>query len=257
MRKLNKKAMEEINPIILALIIFVILLAIFGVIIKATMRQGSEDVCLASVIAADKTSEFDVLEIKCEMYDAGKLKLQGATDEKKKEDAMKQIAELMRRCWHQFGEGKRDPFKKAGFVFKAVCFVCSKFSFETEGSISEDEFVDFLKNKKTSEEKDLSYYDYLKGTLPEKSRNDFFIESIDLRKVLDIVHWGDIVGSTALNSKGEYSVVIYAIEDSMASKISEKIIKKIVGAEPSKSFYDIYVVPYENIEKLSCDRLQG
>ncbi|MDO8740223.1 MAG: hypothetical protein Q7J54_01470 [Candidatus Woesearchaeota archaeon] len=255
MKKSNKKAMEEINPIILALIIFVILLAIFGVIIKATMRQGGEDVCLTSVIAADKSST--ILEIKCEMYDAGQIKPQGATDEKKKEDAMKQIAELMRKCWRQFGEGKKDPFTKAGFVFKAVCFVCSKFSFETEGSISEDEFVDFLKNKKISEEKDAYYYDYLKGSLPEKSRNDFFIESIDLRKVLDIVHWGNIAGSTTLKSKGEYGVVIYAIEDSWASKISEKMIKKITGAEPSKSFYDIYVVPYENIERLSCDRLQG
>ncbi|MBI2128626.1 hypothetical protein HYU07_00155 [Candidatus Woesearchaeota archaeon] len=254
MKKLNKKAMENLNKIIIALVVFVILIALAIGIVRFAMRQGDQDICLISVVAADKSDK--ILGIDCNMYQAGKLKLQGTTKDAEKKDAMKQIAELMRDCWHQFGEGKMDPFKGAWVDLTTVCFVCSKFSFETEDGISEREFVDFLKNNELT---NTSYHSYLKGSLPETDRDAFFIESINFQSILGITtefsigqHLDYFRGGAILSQNRDYGVVIYAVATKKVRSFVRTFFKW-----PPESLYDIYVVPYENIEKLSCDRLQG
>lgn len=255
MKKLNKKAMEAIVVIILALVIFVVLLALATVINKSSMFVGGKNVCRASVIAADKAET--AIDINCEINNAGELKLQGKTKDDQKEDAMKQIAELTRDCWWQFGEGKLDPFKKKLVTRAVACFVCSKFSFETEGPITEAEFMDFLKNKKITEE--MSYHRFLKGSLPEEGQNVLFVDSIDFKIFSqEITQYYNHPTGAALYPKNDYGVIFYSINPEILAEVYSKflgMIKIIKNIGVPKA--DIYIVPYENIEKLSCDRLQG
>lgn len=254
LKKLNKKAIENLNKIIIALVIFIVLIALATMMVKFAMRQGDKDICLISVIAADKSDK--ILGIDCNIYEAGKLKLQGTTKDAQKKDAMKQIAELMRDCWWQFGEGKRDPFKGSWTDLTTVCFVCSKFRFETEDSISEKEFVDFLKNNKLT---NTSYHEYLKGSLSEINRDIFFIDSIDFNSILGITTEFKIAqyhdyfkNAASLLPDRDYGVVIYAV----ATKKARSFVRAFFNWPP-ESLYDLYVVPYEDIERLSCERLQG
>jgi len=82
------------------------------------------------------------------------------------------IAEEMRICWFEFGEGKIKVFAnddKAVSWKDDVCFVCSEINFEK--SVEKEQFaglIDYLKNTKIVEQ-DQTYYEYINGATDSKA----------------------------------------------------------------------------------------
>jgi len=76
------------------------------------------------------------------------------------------IAEELRVCKYQFGDGKVDVFANDDpfWVSKSICFVCSEIEFED--TVKQEEFktlVDYTK-KTTFDDTGTSYYEYLTET---------------------------------------------------------------------------------------------
>ncbi len=76
----------------------------------------------------------------------------------------REIADLMAKCWNNYGEGKLLLFKPESMKF---CAICSVFQFEDK-SVKVDKFLSFLVTErapiKDTEGHSPTYYDYISGS---------------------------------------------------------------------------------------------
>jgi len=74
------------------------------------------------------------------------------------------IAEEMKTCWYQFGEGKTDVFQNKWFAGDTVCFICSEVSFDEK--IQPQQYTGLLEYLHTVDYPlgSKSYFDYFAET---------------------------------------------------------------------------------------------
>ena len=77
------------------------------------------------------------------------------------------IADSLHRCWYEFGEGEKYPFKHAEGEeeteeTKAHCFICSEFKLpEDVESITQGDLTEYLKGNRYKEEEQ-TYYQFFR-----------------------------------------------------------------------------------------------
>jgi len=146
---LNKKATARfiVSIIILTVSLILMSLLITQFVSKAEAKT-SETICRGSVFAREKSSDtakgIVATPLLCKTQD---LQLPEEKDGSKQQ-VMKETADLMARCWWQFGEGQIADVFKEGSILKNSCMICYRVTtgktknFKEE--ISQEEFVNFL-----------------------------------------------------------------------------------------------------------------
>ena len=154
----NKKAMIK-ETIVMTLILstsFILIFFIVPTFISKAEAKSSESICRGSAVLREQARiEQEVLGHK---FGITRFPLLCKTLDKEvpqdpqstKEEVMGEIADLMARCWWQFGEGKiEDPFKEGNFN-KKNCFVCytvaTKKTKNFKEEISSKDFFEYLFN---------------------------------------------------------------------------------------------------------------
>ncbi len=94
-----------------------------------------------------------------------------------KDEFMEALAEEMSDCWFTFGEGKIDYAGIAvGNKEKASCAICSIMAFDSEiGSVSHQEFYDYLRTTKKSDSQTYLQYLYSVNSL-EDFEQEFYLK---------------------------------------------------------------------------------
>lgn len=176
----NKKGLIEdvLAKVILVIAVALILFAIIGKFIGTIEGGGDIEICRLSVIAQSKTKFFgsSPVNLDCKRREVvfynNYVKINGkpATEYKFNElddyFVNKVLAEELRICWHQMGQGKIEVFRSdAAYQAENVCVVCSEISFDQ--SVKKEKFeglIDFLKTTplpNTKKEDKKYYYNYL------------------------------------------------------------------------------------------------
>lgn len=70
------------------------------------------------------------------------------------------IANEMRLCWWQLGEGKLDFYSRLAFWSPTKCVICSKITSEDSIEVDQKKFEDFLNNNKVSFNSQNTYSEY-------------------------------------------------------------------------------------------------
>lgn len=167
----------DLKTVILALVMLAIMFFVAKAIIGAIIDSGNSKACLLSVQAAHYGRGAADVSLRCDTdFEYEKYK------SKNKEDAEKKLAELMWRCWDQFGQGKYNVFDYGATQKNAHCFICSKYSFDTDThAFTHDEFVEFLKKTDIPTTK-TKYYDFLEPGLlldPTKAETAVLADNLD------------------------------------------------------------------------------
>ncbi len=138
------------------------------------------------------------------------------------------VAEEMRICYYQFGEGKLAVFNSNMFKDNDVCFICSEITFDK--SIEENTyegFMEYLKANNIDGETKVSYYSYFNQTSFSEISWDRFLEVNSLTKI-------------SFQANKHYFVVFTK---------QDRRLFKLVGVDNN---YFVYVVPSTEISKF-CD----
>ncbi|MDD5331270.1 MAG: hypothetical protein PHE43_00395 [Candidatus Nanoarchaeia archaeon] len=170
---MNKKAMamETVAKLILAILSFLIIFVVLGVILIPTMNDSYKDaVCKFSMYLTSSTRAGtgispikigSAFNLNCPMHEKT-LKY------KDPENVMKLIADESVKCWGKFGEGNVDFYSDVNWPWKqdtAFCIICTKIepkNSEYETTLEASEFVKYLGEKEYSKEK-MTYLQYLYG----------------------------------------------------------------------------------------------
>jgi hypothetical protein len=164
---MDKKAELTTQQIVMIIVLLVSFIVLLIFIFKVNFQNTSEkEICQSSVQLSGKTSFFGKIDCKihylcisgggeCKGFTyKDTAKISSTKDSDKKNEIMKVLADEMADCWWMFGEGKID-YANWGVVSSTACAVCTQFAFDEKlisndklGSISYEEFYNFLKNTK-------------------------------------------------------------------------------------------------------------
>ena len=152
----NKKSMVKsyIAGILLISVGFLLVLWVINQSMGKAEEKTAESICRGSVALREKSYRDIQFGVKLKGIATPLLcktlsKYLPEDKEASKEQVQKEIADLMVKCWNQFGEGLiQDVFKEGSNIYKKNCFVCytaslretSKFN----GEINGEEFRKYL-----------------------------------------------------------------------------------------------------------------
>lgn len=272
----SKKGM--MMPIVVMLILFVmislILISFFYPALLFGKERADIEACRLSVLATSKMTFEGIREtlgfqLNCPAHEV-EIKL---TDSNK---ISKQIANEMYDCWYKMGNGKVNPFPKGFFEIesKKFCVICSeiKFSDKTKRTVTEiPNFVHYLIDT-TIPNSDLSYYDYLSGTVKvegsvkEELRKKNIVDKIDTGQSYYILYsvfrrnlWEKTIGVIGGAAGGIGLVALFggSIISLPAAVVGGglAIVGYSTGAQAEDRIYAISLIPREKLQEIDCDYL--
>ncbi len=206
------------------------------------------------------------------------------------------LADQMSNCWYQFGEGQYEPFHGYKTQEKVGCFVCSKFTipnkefYESNDRkiIEKNDFINFL-DTYSKPTMDKTYYQFLKKALYNQE-NPFIlgiVEDVKTKKlysqdersyvppgtvlIIDAIKFyfideeekpGYVFFEPVLLEGEEYSVIFWQLTDNYLSQAFDNgLLSNLFSSKSEVEKVDnptlVMVVPYENVQSLGCDTLQG
>ncbi len=158
---MNQKAnlsMEKIIRWTLIIISFILITGFIGTFFSKLNDLSDEEACRASVIMRSKASidlkihKFtNLFPLTCKTKDyVLPTKNNYKNSAEKEEEIEDEIADLMAKCWWQFGNGNLNDILDEDVWGKRKCHVCYTFKIEKEENsqpISIDKFIDFLSTR--------------------------------------------------------------------------------------------------------------
>ncbi len=157
------------------------------------------------------------------------------------------IANQMRDCWYEFGEGTLDVFPLGKYTTQKHCVVCTRIKFDDsfKNKAKEDKIVgivDWLKNNKI--DKDTTYLDYLQKRVQATEHPFLFWYREKSYSTLDILDEFD------LTKKYDIIYLLYTPEWSELPQLGD-ILK--LKHQDQKAI--LVVVEEENLKDLKCDQM--
>lgn len=279
---MNKKAdvgVDNLMSIIKILVGAAILTLVVIAIITLGKKNADETACKLSV---DTRQTLNVkaggvttigTPLACSTKDK---KLSGSDEQIKKE-----LADLVAKCWWEFGQGKYDDALKIGTAgFQKECMVCYTISFKDDFKISGDEFLKYLadttyiyeeakdSNVPGTADKKITYLDYIQKS-EDGTGNIFPTSTIESPQVYAITFgsptqepgtWaatggliGGIAGGAAVlalttNPAGWLVITGITVFGGTGIVIGAQA-PKLIDFISEREISTIYVTPFEDIQR--------
>ncbi len=261
----QKKAMSE------AALLAITIAIIGGIVLALVLRQflisggavGQIETCRENVMLADRSALLagsHVIPItKCYTKDAGVLKASSMSGSELTNELAPEVAKMVYNCWHMWGDGLYDPWKKGTVGRKSICGICYLFELENgkalatlpaEGIYS---LLDWMKaTPSPSKTEKQTYYDAVKAGIPYGEnlvldKREFGGLGVVINKMndyfVDRIYGGE-----------QYAVVYNYVPQSYASKwIKQPVafVGRLGGLldipPPTGTIQSIYIMPVKNL----------
>jgi hypothetical protein len=161
MIKNKKGAMnEDIIGVLIALIIIVVLAGVQTNLYGFVENAIDDEVCRGTVAAKSFFESSAKLKLISKLLFSVQLKcnkIEYEFEEDAKEKQFEEIADMMKRCWYKYGEGKKDFYSDWTLQKdnSQLCFTCAVMhpnEYKFDSSYAKD-FMEFLETKTTSVKK--------------------------------------------------------------------------------------------------------
>ena len=267
----GKKAMSE------SALAAIIIAIIGGIVVTLVLRQflisggavGQIAGCRENVKLADGSALLAGAQVipitKCYTQDAGVLKASSMSGRELTKELAPEVAKMVYNCWHMWGDGQYDPWKKGTVGRKSICGICYLFELESgkilkaspvEGVYS---LLDWMRaTPSPSKTEKQTYYDAVKDGIPYGENL-----VLDKREFGGLgVFWSTMTDYTMEDIYGgeQYAVVYNYLPESYASKwigrpvgyvgtfISPVLaLKTFTTGWPVGTLQNVYIMPVKNL----------